>query len=297
MEIRPVQPEVAVSQSPHVFDVTEKDFEAQVLQKSKTMPVVVDFWAPWCGPCRMLGPMLERLVAERQGNVLLAKVNTDEEQDLAMGYRIEALPTVIAFRDGKPFLDFVGLLPEPELGAFLDRLAPSAADKQVREAARLEDSDPGKAEQLYRQALQTEPQHEAAMLGLGRLLIQCHEDAEALQVLEPVGVEGEGGAEAERLRSLVWLKQRAAAYPDEKTLRARVEANPKDADAEYGLGLRLAAAGDYPAALERFLSAGRLDRKLAGNQVREAMVKVFQVVGVRSPLADQYREQLSALLY
>jgi putative thioredoxin len=286
-----------VSKSPYVFNVTDADFEAKVLQKSKETPVVVDFWAPWCGPCRMLGPILEKQVADRQGAVLLAKVNTDEEQRLAMNYQVEALPTVVAFRDGKPFLDFVGLLPEPEIAAFLERLAPSAADKQTQEAATLEKSDPARAEQLYRQALQGDPKQEAALVGLGRLLIQRGQDKEAEEILENVGAEGERGLEAERLRAILWLKQRAAGSADVPALRNRVEADPKDAQARHQLGLRTALTGDYPAALELFLSAGRLDRKLAGSQVREAMVKVFQIVGVRSPLADQYREQLSALLY
>src|SRR5262245_47713115 len=118
-----------MTKSPFVFDVGERDFEAKVLQKSKEAPVVVDFWAPWCGPCRMLGPVLEKLIGQRNGAVLLAKVNTDEEQRLAVQYQIDSLPTVIAFRDGKPILDFVGVLPEGELRMFLDRLSPTAAEK------------------------------------------------------------------------------------------------------------------------------------------------------------------------
>jgi putative thioredoxin len=286
-----------MSNSPFVFDVTEQDFDLKVLQPSRTTPVVVDFWAPWCGPCRMLTPVLERLVIERKGAVLLAKVNTDVEERLATMYQIDSLPTVIAFRDGKPILDFMGVQSETQLNEFLNRLSPSASEKQVHEAAELEKSDPAQAEKLYRQALQSDPKMESAQLGLARLLIQQDKDAEAAELLENVGAGGEAGLEAERLGALVWLKRKAAECGDEKSLRGRMDAEPNNAQVRYELGVRAAAAGNYKDALDLLLSAGEHDRKLAGSQVREAMVKIFHVIGVRSPLADEYREKLSALLY
>jgi putative thioredoxin len=286
-----------MAKSALVFDVTEAEFDAKVSQKSKETPVVVDFWAPWCGPCRMLGPVLEKLVNERNGTVLLAKVNTDEQQGLAMQYNIDSLPTVVAFRDGKPILDFVGVLPESELQMFFDRLSPSAAEKLVYEATKLEKSDAAKAEQLYRQALQSDSRLESAQIGLARLLIQRDQDAEAADLLENVGAGGEHGAEAERLNALIWLKQKAGDCADEKSLRGRLDAEPKNAQMRYELGLRNAVAGNHQAALDLLLAAGQLDHKLAGGPVREAMVKIFHVVGVRSALADEYREKLSSLLY
>jgi len=282
-----------MSKSPFVFDVTENDFTSLVLEKSKETPVVVDFWAPWCGPCRMLTPVLEKVVADRKGSVLLAKVNTDEQQRLAMDYQIDSLPTVIAFRDGKPILDFVGVLPESELQMFFDRLAPTEAEKEANAAAKLEKSDSAKAEQLYRQALKDDPRQEAALLGLARLLVQRGEYAEAAGLLENAAA----GDEAERLGALIWLHQNAADCGDEKSLRGRIDAEPKNAQARYEYGLRLAAAEQYEAALESLIAAGERDRKLAGGPVREAMVKIFHVIGVRSPLADAYRAKLSALLY
>src|SRR5262245_20990954 len=169
--------------SDFVIDVDQADFESKVLGPSHDRPVVVDFWAEWCGPCRMLGPVLERLIRERDGEILLAKIDIDRNQELALQYRIEAIPAVKAFRDGKPILEFVGVLPEPELRAFLDRLVPSQTDLIARQAAELEKTDPVKAEKLYRQASDADRGHIKAALGLTRLLIARGNDTEAEKIL------------------------------------------------------------------------------------------------------------------
>src|SRR5204863_8554363 len=135
------------------------------------LPVVVDFWAPWCGPCRMLGPLLELLARERQGAFLLAKVNIDQAPNLATTYGVEAIPAVKAFRDGRPVLEFVGLLSEGQLREVLDRISPSEADRLVRQAAELEAANPGEAEALYRRALEQDPNQDAARVGRARLLV------------------------------------------------------------------------------------------------------------------------------
>ena len=132
--------------TPLVFSVTEKDFQTKVLERSKEIAVVVDFWAPWCGPCRSLAPLLEKIVAERKGEVVLAKVNTDEEIGLAQSFRIESLPTVVAFRGGRPVLDFMGLLPEADLRRFFDSIGPTPAEREISQAAALERTDPAEAE-------------------------------------------------------------------------------------------------------------------------------------------------------
>jgi putative thioredoxin len=280
-----------------VKDVGDAEFEREVIEASRQRPVVVDFWAPWCGPCRMIGPVLEKLAAEHGGAFVLAKVNVDQAQGVAMQYAVEAIPAVKAFRDGRPVLEFVGALPEAQIRAFLNRVLPSAADRLVEQAADLEAGKPEEAEAQYRRALEQERNNEAALVGLARVLVARGWDREATELLANAAPGGELGAEAERLSAVLALREQGRAFGDEAALRRRVEAEPGNAQARYELGCVLAAAGKYPEALPMLLSAAERDHALAAAKVREAMVKVFQAVGVRSPLADEYRPKLAQLLY
>jgi putative thioredoxin len=241
--------------------------------------------------------MLERLAEERAGAFLLARVNVDEAPDLAGYFGIQAIPAVKAFRDGKMVLDFIGVLSEPELREFVNRIFPSGPDLLAGQASVLEASDPPKAEQLYRQALNAEPTHETAIVGLARLLIARGKDEEARALLAPTGPGGEQGTEVERLTGVLAIRQLSRGLADESALRQRLQQNPTDPQTLYELGCVVAAAGRYPEALEQLLAAGEKDPKLAASKVREAMVQVFQAIGVRSPLADEYRAKLSRLLY
>jgi putative thioredoxin len=286
-----------MSNSAWVFDVTEGEFEEKVVKKSHDVPVVIDFWAPWCGPCRALGPLLEGMVEKRAGTVLLAKLNTDDEQNLAAQFGISGIPHVVAFRKGKPFLQFTGLLPEAQLTDFFDRLQPTEAEKEVETATALEKTNPAEAERLYRLALKNNPNQEDAIVGLARVLIGQNKDQDAADLLEQIGSAGEFGAEADKLRAMLWLRDQAKDLPNEDELRAKVQANPKDALTSFNLGCVLAVKGNSEEALESLYQAGLLDNKLATSRVKEAMVKLFAIVGMRSELADAYRQKLTALLY
>ena len=286
-----------MSRSAWVLDVEEADFEREVLERSRERPVVVDFWAPWCGPCRMLGPILEQLVNEHNGEVVLAKINTDEAQNLAAYFQIQAIPAVKAFRDGRPVLEFEGLLPEEQLREFLDRLSPSEADRLVQQAKTLEADKPAEAENLYRGALEKDPNHEAAIVGLVRTLIAQNKDEEAREVLERIGPGGEQGAEYERLDALLFIRARGRECPELAEAQKHYKSDPENAQRRFELGCALAAAGKYPEALEQLLAAAERDPQLARARVRELMVKIFYVIGARSPLADEYRDKLSRLLY
>ncbi len=280
-----------------VFSVTEAEFEEKVVKKSHEVAVVVDFWAPWCGPCKALTPILEREIAKRGGEVLLATVNTDEEQRLAMHFRIEGLPTVLAFKGGKPIDEFVGMLPEQSVAEFLKRVGPSDLEKQAHAAEAIAKSDPAAAEKSFREALAKAPNQEDATLGLVRLLIDQDRDKEAAELLENLGPGNQHADEIERLIALLWLRGKAGDLPDENALRKLIEREPTNAAMKVDLGVRLALLGRHQDALTTLLAAGENDFKLAGTRVKDSMVKVFQLIGNRSPLADEYRAKLTSLLY
>jgi putative thioredoxin len=279
-----------------VRDVTADSFEADVVAPSRERPVLVDFWSPSCGPCRVLGPLLEKLVNERKGQVLLAKVNTDNEQELAAYFRISAVPAVKVIFNGQLVHEFEGLRPEAELRQFLDQLCPPR-DPTLELAQAAEQSAPARAEKLYRQVLAEQPDNDTARLGLARtLLAQDHLD-EIDEVLEPASAEGEIGAEVERIKAQVFLSRAAAGLPDESALRQRIAAESKNAQAYLDLGCVLARKGTYPEALAMLLAAAERDFKLASGRAREVMVKVFYILGSNHPLANDYRSKLSRLLY
>jgi putative thioredoxin len=283
--------------SAHVFNVGEADFQQQVIERSRETPIVVDFWAPWCQPCLILGPILEKVIDEQAGAILLAKVNVDEAPDLARIWGIEGIPAVKAFRDGKLVGEFVGVHPEESVREFVARLIPTEADRLAKKASELEASNPTEAESIYRRVLEQDKEHPSALVGLARVLQQRDNLDEAETLLTRASSSGEMGEEIERLRGVAALRPLAKALGDEPTARARLAAEPDSAQRRYELGCVLAAAGKYPEALETLLSAAERDKELARGPVKDAMVKIFQATGPRSSLADDYRRRLTRLLY
>jgi len=194
-------------------------------------------------------------------------------------------------------LEFEGLLPEEQLRQFLDQLKPTEADRLASLAGKLEAEKPAEAEKLYRQVLEQDRNREIAITGLARALIAQDKDQEAREILENLGPGGEQGTEYERLEALLFLREQGRGFADLAAAQKRLATEPDSAQRRYEVGCALAYAGKYTEALKQLLAAAERDQKLARAKVRELMVKIFYVIGARSPLADEYRDKLSRLLY
>jgi putative thioredoxin len=255
----------------HVIDIDEADFEARVLEESRGRPVVVDFWAGWCQPCLILGPVLERLADEHGGAFLLAKLDVDANPALASRYGIQGIPAVKAFRGGHVVSEFVGAQPEEIVRRFIDSVLPSAADE--RAAAGREAGSEEEAEAAFREALAHDPAHPEASAGLAALLLARGDSDEARSVLSPAPPT----PPVRRLRAEIDLRAAAGRVGD------------------LGEAARAALDGDPRRALERSLAAVTSDgdREAA----RELMVRLFEVLGDDDPLTKEYRGKLASALY
>jgi putative thioredoxin len=278
------------------IDVSEENFDVAVLERSTQVPVLVDFWAPWCGPCKVLGPLLEKLAEEYAGEFLLAKVNVDENQGLASVFGIQGIPAVKLFKEGDLASEFTGALPEPMVREFLSKFLPSAADKQAEKAIELEDEGKtSEAKTLYQAILESDPNHAKALLGMGRLaLTEGNQDA-ALSYLDKISEVADERKEADRL--IARLKLQGGAAQNEGALREKVKSEPKNVAARFELAQALAGVEKYEEALNEFLNIVKTDRTFQDDGARKAMIQIFEVLGPDDPLTDKYRSELAKVLF
>ena len=279
------------------FDTGTEAFERDVLQASEKAPVLVDFWAPWCAPCRVLKPILEKLAGEYQGRFLLAKVNSDEHPQLSARFGVRGIPNVKAFVDGKLADEFTGALPESGVRAFIDRLIPTPGEKLRRTARVLvTQGDFDEAERHLRSALELEPDYHALRLDLVELLLAKNSHAEADEVFAPIP-ERERDERADRLYSTLAFWKKSQQLPAIGELEARLAANPDDLASRLALGQRLVADRGYEPALAALLEVVRKDRGALRTSARKLMVEVFNLAADQAALVSEYRKLLAGALY
>ena len=260
-------------------DTTLQTFEADVIEMSRQVPVLVDFWAPWCGPCRTLGPMLEKLEHEAAGKWKLVKINVDEHQPLAAHFGVRSIPHVIAFVDGKPVEQFVGVLPESGLREFLARVTPAPSALALRQAA-----------------LALDPGADAARIEYAGFLLDGNAITEAEAEFGMLSARAPQQDGYDALRTRLQTVREASALPDASVLSARVAADPGDLAARLDLARQHIAHHDYEAALEQLLAIVRADRAYEDGVARKTMLAVFDLMADRPDAVSRWRRQLSTAL-
>jgi putative thioredoxin len=286
-----------MADSKYVLNVTTENFETQVLQASLQHPVLVDFWAPWCGPCQSLGPILEKLADEYQGAFTVAKINTDEEQALAGQFGIRSLPTVALLHNGQVVDHFMGLQPESAIREMLNRhvQAPSDADVEQAQTA-LDSGDIEQAVAVLRQKIEQDPDKPELKAELAGALLLAGELDEARRIIDALPVEVRDSDAAKTAQARLQFIDALADAPDSAGLQQRIADTPTDLEARYRLGARLLLDGQSEAALEQFLEIMKRDRGFEDDLGRKSLVAAFLLID-DAKLVTRYRQRMTSLLF
>lgn len=285
-----------------IKDATSASFVKDVIEASHSVLVLADFWAAWCGPCKQLTPILEKVVKSYGGKVRLVKINVDEQRAIAAQLRVQSVPTVYAFRDGQPLDGFLGAQPESAVRAFIDRLLGAGAGEDaaalMAEAEQaLENNNLQGAAELYAAVLQGDQQNAAAIAGLARCYLKSGDMARAEQTLALVPPGKRESAPVQSVRAALELARQAGGKDNRKELEARVQANPADHQARFDLAVALAARSDKAAAVEHLLEIVRRDRAWNEEAARKQLLKLFDAWGPKDPVTTEGRRRLSSLLF
>lgn len=285
-----------------IKDGTDQSFMEDVVNPSKEVPVLVDFWAPWCGPCRQLGPAIERAVTAAKGAVKLVKVNIDENPGVAGQLRIQSIPAVIAFKDGQPVDGFMGALPESQIKEFIARMAGEVSGEDIEAlVARAEEAlgqgDPGGAAQDFAQALQMDREHPAALAGMARIYLMQGDPEQAKQYLDAVPEPKKTHPAVMAVKASMDLAGEVRDAPDLDDAEAAAEKAPNDAAAQYALGKARLATGDAAGAADALLTSIAADREWNEAAARQLLLRVFDAAGPNDPLVKNGRRRLSSLLF
>jgi putative thioredoxin len=297
----------AVAAGDLIKNSSQAGFMADVVDGSRDVPVIVDFWAPWCGPCKQLGPLLEKAVREAKGAVRMVKINVDEAQELAAQMRIQSIPAVYAFFQGRPVDGFVGALPESQIKAFVQRLmqlgggeAGASPVEEALEAAKqaLAENDLGTASAIYGQVLAHEPGNLPATAGLARAHLMAGDAARARQLIDAVPKDKAGAAEIASVRSAIELAEQAGKAAGElEPLQQRLAQDPGDHQARFDLAMAQYAAGNREQAVDELLEIVRRNREWNEQAARKQLLKLFEAMGATDELTVSARRRLSSILF
>ena len=287
-----------MSESTFIFDVDAGNFSDIVIQKSQQVPVLVDFWAEWCGPCQSLMPLLAKLAEEFQGKFILAKVNSDNNQELASQFGVRSLPTVMVFRHGEIVDQFMGALPEPEIRTLLAKHVARESDIMLEQALQtLAEGDIEGALQMMRDAATSDPDNFTIHKTYARVLIETGNPDDAAAVLKALPADVRMEEDVRALEASLEFIHVAQAHPDVKALQANIENDPADCESRYALAAHKLLHGDMDGAMEQLLEIMKRDRSFNDDAGHRGLLRVFELLGNEGELVSKYRKLMARVLF